>query len=312
MKGKILVVDLMHDSILPMIESIGFEGHYHPGYTRADILREIEAYEGLIIRSKTDVDKELIDRAVNLKFVGRAGAGIDKLDIKFLEEKGIKVLNAPEGNRDALAEHGIGMVLSILNRISCSDEEVRENIWKREENRGYELGGKTVGIYGYGYMGSALGERLPAFGCRVLAYDKYKTNYVRIGGVEEVDLEYFKENTEILSIHVPLSQETRNMFDYEYFRSFPNLFAVINTARGEVLVLEALVRLLEENRIWGAALDVLENEQLKKLTPQQKLTLNKLKSFKNVLFTPHVGGWSHESYRRINKVLIEKISNLKL
>ncbi len=309
MKGKILVVDKMHDSIIPMLNSIGWEADYHPNFQRTEILERIGSYQGLIIRSKTKIDEEFVRNTSSLKFVARAGAGIDNLDTDLLKAHKIQVVNAAEGNRDALGEHCIGMILSVLHRIHVSNREVRGDIWRREENRGHELGNKTVGILGFGHMGSALAERLISFGCKVVAYDKYKTNYAP-ANVEELDLETFKNETEILSLHVPLTEETKAFIDYDFLTSFPRLFILVNTARGEILKTNDLLKLFEEGKLYGAAFDVLENEKLASLNPEEKEVFNQLKSKENIVFSPHVAGWTFESYRKINEVLVEKISKL--
>ncbi len=308
---KVLVVDEMHESLGSLLNEIGLEMVYQPKYTREDIMLHIGDYEGLIIRSKTQIDREIIDRASKLRFIGRAGSGVDNLDVDALKERNIHVVNAPEGNRDALGEHSIGMILSILHRLRKSDWEVRKNVWDREGNRGYELKGRTVGIFGFGFMGSAFAEKLSGFGCEVIAYDKFKSGF-GTKYVKEVNLSEFKKKTEILSINTPLTNETRFLFDYNYLRDFEKLFIVLNTARGEILVLKDLLKLIKEGRVMGAALDVLENEKFAQLTDAQKEVLRELQETPFVHFSPHIAGWTHESYHRINRVLVEKISKLAL
>ncbi|MEM9327855.1 MAG: NAD(P)-dependent oxidoreductase, partial [Bacteroidota bacterium] len=217
MENSVLIIDRMHESLLEMLQSRKVTVDYQPNITREEILERIQDYQGLIIRSKTAIDKALIDRASSLKFIARAGSGLDKMDVPYLEEKGVQFVNAPEGNRDSVGEHAVGMLLSLLHRLNLADLEVREKIWDREGNRGMELKGKTVGIYGYGFMGSALAEKLTGFGCHVIAYDKYKTGY---GSdlVEECSLAVFQQRTEILSIHLPLASDTANLFTLDYLR----------------------------------------------------------------------------------------------
>ncbi|MEP0367687.1 MAG: NAD(P)-dependent oxidoreductase [Cyclobacteriaceae bacterium] len=308
---RVLIADKMHDSITALLREAGFEADYRPAITREEILSTIGNYKGLIIRSKTDVDKEIIDLGTSLEFVCRAGAGIDKVDYPYLTSKNIRLVNAPEGNRDAVGEHAIGMLLSLFHNINVANAEVKSGKWDREGNRGWELRKKTVGIFGYGFMGSSLARKLQGFGCNIIAYDKYKVGY-STQYVEEVDLETFKKETEILSIHVPLTSETRELFDEDFLKDFEKLKVVLNTARGEVLKLSALIALLEGKKLIGAGLDVLENEKIGKLSGQEQINFDKLKTMDNVILTPHVAGWTFESYERINKVLVRKLQEAGL
>lgn len=305
---NILIIDEMHPSIVPGLKNIGLDVDYMPNIKREEILEIIHIYEGIIVRSKTEADKELINKASNLKYIARAGAGTDKIDNKLCEKKGIAILNAPEGNRDALGEHAAGMLLTLINKIHKADHEVRNGVWDRENNRGYELLGKTVGIIGYGNMGSAFARRLSGFDCKVLAYDKYKSGfsnlYVKEAGLKDLYLE-----ADILSLHVPLTSETESFYNYEFFSQFKKDIILINTARGKILPLKDLVRLMEEGKIKGAALDVLENEKINTLLNTNDTVFQKLISRFDIVFTPHVGGWSYESYARINDVLVDKIKN---
>lgn len=308
---RVLIVDDLHSSIGEMLLAAGYEMDYKPEIDRKGILEIIGQYEGLIIRSKTNVDKELIDKATKLEFIGRAGAGLDKIDYPYLSGKNIPLFNAPEGNRDAVGEHTIGMLLSLLHKINSASKQVKRYIWKREENRGWELKGRTVGIYGFGFMGSSLATKLSGFGCRVIAYDKYKSGFTN-QFAEEVKLETFMKETEVLSIHIPLTSETKGIFNETYLAQFPNLKVILNTARGEVLKNKALIALLESGKLIGAGLDVLENEKINKLTEEEKSDFEKLASFSNVIFTPHVAGWTFESYQRINEVIVSKLQSAGL
>ena len=305
-KKRVLIVDDMHDSILPLLRDEGFDPVYLPIITRHEILEIIHEFQGLIIRSKTTVDQELVDKAADLQFVARAGAGIDKLDEAYLKSKGIVIVNAPEGNRDALAEHTLGILLSVLHRLNFSYQQIKKGKWDREGNRGIELKGKVVGIYGVGYMGKSFAKKLSGLGCEVIGYDKYNHDF-EDEFVKEVSLEEFFEKTEILSIHIPLTDETRYLFDREYLSKFKNLKVLVNTARGEVLRTSDLVELLEENVIYAAALDVLENEKPATYTDEEKELIKRLTKQPNVIVTPHVGGWTFESYQRINEVLVKKL-----
>lgn len=308
---KCLIVDKMHDSIIPLLNDIGFQADYLPNISREEVLEQIAEYDGLIVRSKLQIDRALIERASQLKFVGRAGAGLDQLDELALQEHNVSILNAPEGNRDALAEHALGMLLSLLNRISLADQEIRKGVWDREGNRGVELMGKTVGIIGYGYMGQAFAQRLSGFGVTVLAYDKYKQDYGNAFACEATMSEVF-EKADILSLHVPLTSETQFLVDDPYLSQFAKNIYLINTARGKVIRLSSLTKALEHGKVRGAALDVLENEKLQQLTPDQQRSFDQLRQSERVLFTPHVAGWTFESYEKINQTLVRKIKALNL
>ena len=304
---KILIIDEMHESIVPLLEEAGHEVHYRPEIEKKEILEIVGNYEGLIIRSKTPMDKSLLDKAINLKFIGRAGAGLDNIDVKYLEEKSIHLFHAPEGNRDAVGEHAVGMLLSLFNHLSRADQQVRKGIWRREENRGEELAGKTVGIIGYGNMGQAFARRLSGFEVEVLAYDKYRNDYSDIYAKESSWKEIF-EKADILSIHVPLTSETRGFIDTPTLAKFKKPIYFINTARGEVITFDTLNEALQEKVFKGAVLDVLENEKFSQMTQAQRLSFDKLAERENVLFSPHVAGWTFQSYEKINKVLVEKIA----
>jgi D-3-phosphoglycerate dehydrogenase len=303
---KILIIDEMHQSIVPLLSKEGFVVDYRPDIKRPEIEEIINQYEGLIIRSKTPMDRELLSKATSLKFIGRAGAGLDKIDLAYLEERNIPIYNAPEGNRDAVAEHAIGMLLALFNHIPRADQQVRNKIWKRELNRGEELAGKTVAIFGFGNMGEAFAKKLRGFDVKVLAYDKYRKGF---GGAlaAEVSLETIQKEADVLSVHVPLTIETRNFFTPEVINGFQKPFYFVNTARGEVINFTTLNDALESGKMRGALLDVLENEQLQALHPVQELAFNKLTQKANVLFSPHVAGWTFQSYEKINKVLVSKL-----
>lgn len=296
----------MHLSIIDLLQREGHEVTYAPEITREEILSQVANYEGLIIRSKTPMDRPLLEKAVNLKFIGRAGAGLDQIDLEYLEEKGVQLFYAAKGNRDAVAEHAIGGLLALFNQLTKADREVRKGIWDREGNRGHELMGKTVGIFGYGNMGKAFSKRLKGFGVQILAYDKYKLDF-GTEAVQEVMWEKIKAEADVLSIHVPLTPETRNFFTLEELKGFAKPFWLINTARGEVISFETLNAALDQGILRGAVLDVLENEKFKKFSPDQKAAFERLAQRENVLFSPHVAGWTFESYEKINKVLVKKI-----
>lgn len=308
---RILITDLMHDSIVDMLREQGFEVDYRPAATRREILELLPGCAGLIVRSKTAVDRELITAGPELKFIARSGAGLDLIDLEFAANRGISILHAAEGNRNAVAEHTIGMLLALMRNMIKADREVRRQIWNREGNRGMELMHRCVGIIGYGHMGSAFAHRLSGFNCRVLAYDKYRTGYGN-GYVVECDLTELFDQCDVVSLHIPLSDETRGYYNSSFFAKFRNNIILLNTARGEILPLDDLLGLLKSGKVMAAGLDVLENENLKRLTEKQKVDLEELTQMENVILSPHVAGWTRESYVKINQTLLKKISSLKL
>lgn len=305
---RILIADEMHPSLFGMLDAAGFAYDYQPAIKRTQLLEAIGPFEGLIIRSKTAVDSEMLAKATNLLFIGRAGAGLDLIDEATCRQRGIRVFAANEGNRDAVGEHCLGMLLSLLNRLHTADREVRQKQWRREANRGTELGGKTIGLLGYGNNGRAFAQRLSGFGVRVLAYDKFRT----VDGpfAEPATLASIFREADVLSLHVPLTDETHRWVDAVFIEKMAKPFYLLNAARGEIAVLADVLAGLQTGKLLGAALDVLENEKLNGLTPTQEATFDALAALPNVIFSPHVAGWTHESYVRINEVLVEKITSI--
>jgi D-3-phosphoglycerate dehydrogenase len=289
-----------------MLKELSILVDYKPEITRDEIKNIIKDYDGLIIRSKTTVDSDLLGNQCKLKFVARPGAGLDLLDVNELEKRNIKVFNSPEGNRDSLGEHALGMLLSLANNIVKGDKEIRQKVWDRESNRGFELKGKTIGIIGYGQMGSAFAEKLSGFSCKVIAYDKNKTEFGN-SYVTEVTLQELYDRSDVVSFHIPLNIDNLNLVNEVYLNNFKKNITLVNTARGKILVLNDLLKLLDSGKVRGAALDVLENEKPNQLSPIEEKTFVNLINRNNVVLTPHVGGWSHESYIKMNEVLVEKI-----
>jgi len=308
---RCIIVDSMHQSIISGLQALDIKVDYRPDITRAELLQVIDTYQGLIIRSNTPVDKELIAKAKSLRFVARAGAGIDNFDQPELDQAGIKILKAAEANKDALAEHVLGMILTLLHKLHWADSSVRKGAWEREAHRGVELTGQTVGLVGYGNMGSAVAQCLKGFGCTVLAYDKYKTQ-LDPSLVQSVAMPELFRCCNILSLHVPLTAETRGFYDYSFFQQFQHPLLVVNTARGEILPLGDLVRCLEEGKVSAAALDVFECEPLSQLSDKQIDAYNYLLESPKVLLSPHVAGWSQQSYEKISKTLTSKIAALQV
>ena len=306
---KILVIDTAHNVLIDNLIEAGFEIDHRPDYTRKDILNEIENYQGIIIRSKIEIDKQVIDKAKNLKCIARVGAGMDAIDIEYAETKGIVCLNSPEGNRDAVGEHAVGMLLCLFNKMAIADHQVRQGLWKREENRGLEIKGKTIGIIGYGNMGNAFAQRLSGFDCRVIAYDKYKEDYSN-QYAHEVSLETLFKEADILSLHVPLTNETKFMVDYDFISKFRKPIYLINTSRGKVVKTQDLLSKIKEGSVLGICLDVLEYEVFSnELTSGSEIPqdLIEILQLPNAVFSPHVAGWTVESYYKLSLFLSQKI-----
>jgi D-3-phosphoglycerate dehydrogenase len=305
---KVLIIDEMHLSIIPLLEKEGFQVNYRPEITRAEIVEIIPNYDGMVIRSKTPIDRELLEKAERLRFIARAGAGLDKIDLDYLAQNDIQLFHAAEGNMDAVGEHAIGGLLALFNHFKRTDLELRKGIWRREENRGEELRAKTVGIIGYGNMGSAFAKKLRGFDVKVMAYDKYKIGFGN-QYVNEVGIDSIFETADILSLHVPLTSETRNFLTLEMLRKFEKPIYLINTARGELITFETLNQAFDEGILKGAVLDVLENEKFGTFSPNQKTAFEKLANREEVLFSPHIAGWTFQSYEKINQVLVKKIKS---
>ncbi len=308
---RILIIDDLHESIIPMLEEAGFLVDNKPDLKADQVESIIHSYTGLILRSKLSVNKSLLSKAEHLKFIGRAGAGLDQLDMDAINERGIKVVNAPEGNRDALGEHMTGMLLSLLHNINIGNSQVKNGQWLREANRGNELSTKTVGIIGYGHMGSAFAQKLSSFGCTILAYDKYKSGFGD-DTVKEADINELFDRCDVLSLHIPYLPENHQLVDAEFLSQFTKRIYLLNSSRGKIVDQEAMIAALESGRIVGAALDVLANEKLDTYTSDERAQLDKLAGMPNVLLTPHVAGWSFESYEKISRVLGSKILSLDL
>lgn len=307
MKGKVLIIDDLHPAFKNRAAELGYEVDDLPLITRAETLAVISQYEGIAVRTKMQIDKELMDAAPKLRFIARAGAGLDNIDEAYAKERNISLMNAPEGNRDAVGEHATGMLLSLMNNHRKADIEIRNGIWDREGNRGWELKGRTVGIIGYGFMGSSFAKKLSGFDVKVIAYDKYKTGFSD-QYAQECSMEEIVKYSDVLSLHIPLTKETRQLVDEEYLRHFRKEIFFLNTARGEIVNTRAVLAALKSGRILGAGLDVLEAEKFPNLAEQD--WYDELKASPKVILTPHVGGWTFESYRKISEVLAEKLERL--
>lgn len=306
-KGKILIVDELHPAFKEGAIALGYEVDDEPLFTRAQTLAAIGNYIGIAVRTKFRIDKELMDAAPGLKFIARAGAGLDNIDEAIALERNITLINAPEGNMDAVGEHSIGLLLSLMNNFRNSDLEIRKGIWDREGNRGYELKGRTVGIIGYGFMGKSFARKLSGFGVNVIAYDKYKTGFSD-EYAKEVSMEEIVKHSDVLSLHIPLTSETRQLVTEEYLLHFRKPLFFINSARGEVVNTAAVLAAIKAGKILGAGLDVLEVEKFPALTEQS--WYSELQESGKVILTPHIAGWTFESYRKISEVLADKLSSV--
>lgn len=309
MNKKILIIDDLHPAFAEKAKDLGFEVDDQPQITRAETLAKIKDYVGIAVRTKFRIDEELFNAAPNLKFVARAGAGLDNIDEAIAKSRNIQLINAPEGNRDAVGEHAIGLLLALMNNFHRADIEIRNGIWDREGNRGYELKGKTVGLIGYGFMGQQMAKKLVGFEVNVIAYDKYKTGFSD-QFAREVSMEEIVKHCDILSLHIPLTKETKQMVNDEYFFHFKKPIFFINTARGEIVNTSAVLENIKKGKILGAGLDVLETEKFPSLGEQP--WFDELKRNEQLILTPHVGGWTFDSYRKISEVLAEKLAELKI
>jgi len=325
---KILHIDKNHELLINQLNDLGFTNHEDYKSSKEEIEAKISDYDGLIIRSRFSIDKQFLDTAKNLKFIGRVGAGLENIDCDYAEEKGITLFNAPEGNRNAVGEHALGMLLSLFNKLNKADKEVSQGKWLREANRGLELDGKTVGLIGYGNMGKAFAKKLKGFDVDVLCFD-IKTN-VGDENAKQVSLETLQEKADVLSLHTPQTPLTINMVNKEFINSFKKSFWLINTARGKSVVTEDLVSALDSGKILGAGLDVLEYEKssfenlfivdepkFRWMRKRRKAGLlsvveapeafQYLINADNVILSPHVAGWTVESNIKLAQTIVDKI-----
>jgi len=310
MEKRILFLDSNHPVMIETLRANGFVCDEDYTSSKEDVMLKLHNYHGVVIRSRFKLDKVFLNAGSQLRCIGRAGAGMENIDVEYAVSKGITCVHAPEGNRVAVGEHALGMLLSLMNNFRKSDNETRSGIWKREENRGTELTGKTVGIIGYGNMGSAFAKVLAGFDVTVLASDKYKTGFSNTY-VKESSLENIFDNADVVSVHVPLTNETHMMVNDAFLNAFRKPIWFINTSRGKVVQTSAVMNALESGKIKGAAIDVLEYESVsfENLDAAElPEPFQRLRKMDNVIITPHVAGWTFESHLKIGKVIAEKMT----
>jgi D-3-phosphoglycerate dehydrogenase len=309
---KILHLDSNHPLMIQQLTKLGFDNTEDFTSTKAEVEANIHEFEGLIIRSRFTIDKSFLDKATNLKFIGRVGAGLENIDVDYAEQKGIKLYNAPEGNRNAVSEHALGMLLSLLNKLRTAHKEVVNGQWRREANRGYEIEGKTIGLIGYGNTGKAMARKLSGFDCEVLCYDILEN--VGNADARQVGLEELKSKADVISLHTPQTPQTLGMIDAEFIDSIAQPFWFINTARGKSVITFDLVNGLKSGKVLGAGLDVLEYEKtsfedLFSADHQLPEAFQYLMEAENVLLTPHVAGWTFESHVKLAQTIVDKIQS---
>jgi D-3-phosphoglycerate dehydrogenase len=309
---KILHIDSNHPLLWEQLEQAGFQNEADFTSSKTEIEAKIQDYHGIVIRSRFKIDKAFIDKASKLKFIARVGAGLESIDCDYAFSKNIQLIAAPEGNRNAVGEHTIGMLLSLMNKLNRADKLVREGKWIREGNRGYELEGKTVGIIGYGNMGKSFAKKLKGFDVDVLCYDIQDN--VADENAKQVSLKELQAKSDVLSLHIPWTPETDKLLNTEFINRFAKPFWFINTSRGKNVVTDDLVAALETGKILGAGLDVLEYEKLSFenlfIETERPKAFDYLLQAENVLLTPHIAGWTYESHEKLAQIIVDKIIKL--
>lgn len=306
MSRKALITARVHEYLINRLEKSGYEVIYQPSITYDEAAAILPGCTGMIVTTRLKVDRQLLDRANQLQWIGRLGSGMELIDVAYAESKGIRCVSSPEGNCDAVGEQVLGMLLCLMNNVLKSNLELRRGIWERDGNRGYELNGKTVGIIGYGHTGSAFAHKLQGFDVKVLAYDKYKTGF-SAGYVQEATMEELYAEADVVSVHLPLTEETRHLANAAFFSAFAKPVYFLNAARGKIVNTPDLIAALEAGTLAGAGLDVLENEKLSTYSATEQQQLEKLLQFTNVVLTPHIAGYSHEASIKMPQYVLDKL-----
>ena len=307
---RILIIDDIHQVFHDLMKANGNEVIEAFDISKSELINSLKDYDALVVRSKFFIDEEIINAMKKDFIVMRAGAGMDNINEEYAKQKGIKLINAPEGNRTAVAEHVVGMLLTLLRNIHIANSEIRQKVWHREENRGYELKGRTVGIIGYGNTGKELAKKLSGFEVNVIAYDKYLSNYSD-SYAKQVSMETLQDESDIISLHIPLTSESSHLIQQDFFNKLTKRPIIINSSRGKVIKTSDLIQALKNGKVMGAALDVLENEQLSTLQSDDLEWYNELVGMKNVILTSHIAGWTFESYYKISEVMAQKLLKLQ-
>jgi D-3-phosphoglycerate dehydrogenase len=311
LKPKVIITANAHPCLQEELIQRGFDVDVREKIGYDELLDQIHFYHGLVVTTRIKVDQQLLDAAVQLRWIGRLGSGMEIIDVDYAVQKNILCLSSPEGNKDAVAEQCLGVLLSMMHNVFKAGLQVRVGKWLREENRGIELGGKTVGIIGYGNTGSAFAALLAPFGVKVLAYDKYKTGFAK-NHVHEVSLEELLNKVDVVSFHLPLSKETHYFADVDFFQSLQKPVFFLNASRGKIVNTEALSQAIDEGKIIAAGLDVIENENINSYTEEELKHFLNLTNRENVWITPHIAGYSKEALEKMAKVLIFKLDEAKI